>query len=1144
MKKEKGFFNRLLSFAVMFLFIIGTVSAQVNQVSGVVTDESGESIIGASVIVKGTTVGTVTDLDGNYTLSIPSGGNMLVFSYVGMQTQELGITSSVINVTMRDDAQILDDVVVTGYGTTKKRDLVTSVASIGADQIKDIPVTNAAEALQGKLAGVSVTTEDGSPDASIKIRVRGGSSLTQSAEPLYIVDGFPVSSIDDIPPGDIQSMDVLKDAASTAIYGAQGANGVIIITTKDADSLSEKEGGKFNFSVDYTGYYGFKKQAKRYDMMSTEDFIRLQYENAYLTSSSGSNDAFHGKFTKYFDNAAYSSGIYDKDNASSLSSVLNYWGTQPSTDWQDETFGRTGMNLNNSLTVSGGNKKANFKLSYNRIDDKGIMYESNYVRNNISLRANIKPIKNLTISITGRYIDTEVLGAGASMDKTNEGTKTESRVRNAMAYTPIKFLSSQEEDSELIQEGSMFDPITVIDDNYKMRTDSKWGINGYVSYKFLKNFTVKSEWGYEAQKRNEDRYYGATSSYNRNGIGSFAGVILDENGNATDARYPSTVITESDNSTFRNANTLEYKKTFNSDHNLSLLAGEEIVMKKNEWTRQTTIGYQEIYPARETIDKINSLTHKYRWKTNFIDPDDNMLSFFGRADYNYQGRYYAAVTLRADASNRFNKDNRWGFFPSSALAWRLSDESWFLDAAEAARISDLKLRFSYGVAGNNNVDLGVLYNTIYEDYTIQEEEVVTIYTPTLSEVTANPNLKWETTITRNLGLDYAFFNSRLSGSIDAYLNSTKDLIIRKRTGTKYRYENMGETESKGIEVSVKGIILDKRSKQLNYGLSVDANVSFNKSKIISLGAVDQYPSSTGYLSGDYLSNSEFLFEEGQGLGRVYGYVYQGFYTADDFDSYDQTNSRWLKDGKVVNSPLAEAGTKTGGGARPGMMKLKADDNGNAVQEVIGNTMPVCTGGFSLSGNIGGSNWGNVDITANFTYSIGNDVVNLSSLDLSTVVDKTKLQNKLNTVAYGSRYSLFGADGTYIPNNYGSGSGIISGAEYQGLATTLADANQNASIYNPVSYKNALTSNAVEDGSFLRFSSLTIGYSLPDKWISKAYLTRARVFFTASNLFCWTNYSGNDPEVDVASSKNPLNSGIDWSAYPKARAFNFGLNLTF
>lgn len=1113
------------------------VFAQEREISGTVTDDKGEAVPFATVKVKDMSIGTQTDFDGKYTLKVPADAKEVEISFTGYETQTLPISGSKVDATIKETSELLEEFVTIGYQQVRKADLVTSTTSIGQDQIKNIPVTSAAEAMQGKMAGVNVVTEDGSPDASIKVRVRGGSSLTQSAEPLYIVDGFPVSSISDISPSDIKSIDVLKDAASTAIYGAQGANGVVIVTTKDADDNNKKgDKGKFNFNVDYTGYMGFKKQAKKYDMLSVEEFVRLQYENAYLTKKGD----ISSEFSEKFDNAAYANGTFDKNLASSLPSILNYWGEQPSIDWQDETFGRTGTNMNHSLTVSAGNKIANVKLSYNRIDDKGIMHESNYIRNNVSLKANIKPIKNLSISVTGRYIDTEVLGAGTNTDKSNEGSSTQSRVRNALAYTPITFLSSQEIDEDLVQEGSMFDPITVIDDNYKLKTDNKWGINGNISYKFLKDFRIKTEWGYEAQTKNEDRFYGQTSSFTRNGIGVFGGSDGERG-------YPSTVITESDKSTFRNSNTLEYKKAFKGGHNLTVFVGEEMISKKNEWIKQSTIGYQEILSARETVNGKSSIPHKYRWETKFIDPDDNMLSFFGRADYNYKSRYYIAATLRADGSNRFTEDNRWGYFPSSALAWRMSDETWFKGFARKAKISDLKWRFSYGVAGNNNVDLGVLYNTIYLDHNIQDNAVIDVYTPTKSDVMANPNLKWETTTTRNLGLDYGFFGSRLNGAIDLYWNTTDDLIIRKRTGSLFRYENMGETESKGVEFSVQGVILDKRSKKLNYNLTVDANVSFNESKIISLGGVSEYQTSTGYLNG-YVSSDEFFFEEGKGLGRVYGYVYDGFYTANDFDSYDAKNFQWKKDGNIVNTPMAA----TGVGARPGMMKLKdADGDGVADMEIIGNTMPLCSGGFTISGNVGGDNWGNVDIAAGFTYSIGNDVINLTGLDLTTIYDKTRLQNKLSTVAYGSRYSLFSEDGVYIPSYYhpaiiedDENPVIVAGDEYMQMVEALNSANSGASIYNPAHNKNALTSDAIEDGSFLRFASLTVGYSLPDKWINKAYITKARIFFTASNLFCLTNYSGNDPEVDVAASKNPLNVGVDWSAYPKARAFNFGINLSF
>ena len=382
MKLNVSMFRTMMLAALLFV----GMAAEARVVSGTVKDATGETVISASVVVKGTTLGTVTDFDGNYSIDVPDDAKVLIFSYIGMQTQELNITGDVMNVVLSENTEVLEEVVVTGYGTTKKRDVVTSVASVSAEQLKDIPVASASEALQGKLAGVSVVATEGAPDADVKVRVRGGTSLTQSNDPLYIVDGMPVSSISDISPTDIASMDVLKDAAATAIYGAQGANGVIIITTKDSDTDSDK----MTFHVDYTGYIGWKKIAKKYEVMNPYEFTLMQYEWAHQkdNSLSGLRSNFYAYFDELYNTTKYKS---EADIAQTALPVLLDEYKDASKhgfiDWQDETFGRTGFNSNQSVSISGGNKNANFTLSYNRIDDKAIMQQSNYTRNNISAKA-------------------------------------------------------------------------------------------------------------------------------------------------------------------------------------------------------------------------------------------------------------------------------------------------------------------------------------------------------------------------------------------------------------------------------------------------------------------------------------------------------------------------------------------------------------------------------------------------------------------------------------------------------------------------------------------------------------------------------------------------------------------------------------
>ncbi len=1145
--KEKA--SRLVgvkrSMFMLLLFVMASfqVFAQTKEISGIVKDNAGEAAIGATVKVKGTTIGTITDFNGAYTLKdVPADANELEVSYIGFATKTVAISGSKVDVSLAEDTKQLEAVVVTGYGETKKRDLVNSVASVGADQLKDVPVASAAEAMQGKLAGVNVTTTEGSPDAEISVRVRGGSSLTQSADPLYIVDGFPVSSINDIPPSAIKSIDVLKDAAATAIYGAQGANGVIIITTKDGEE-GASDSGKFKFNVDYTGYFGFKKMVNAYDMMDAEDFARIQYENAYFVNK----DKIDDNFRVYFDKAY--SDTQDYPSASVLRTDLGVLfdsiGALQGTDWQDKTFGRTGQQMNHSLSVTGGNKKANFALSYNRIDDEGIMYGSDYNRDNLSLKAKFKPIKNMTIGITGRYSNTEVYGAGANTAD-DAGSKTESRVRNAIAYTPIELLSKDVNQALQDEEafGSLYDPITAIDDNYKYKTDEKWSVNGYVQYKFLKDYTFRSSWGYESQEKSTNRYYGNTAYYSRAGDG-FTGA-----GGA--AGYSSTIINNETSSKFQNSNTLTAVKSFTGGHSLTVLLGEETTMKDVDSYTQTTFGYD----GQSTGDKVLDGYYDYlgQFTTHYVEPNDNMLSFFAKADYNYRSRYYLNATMRADGSTRFaNNDsihNQWGYFPSVSGAWRMSDEAWIKDALRAAKVSNLKWRLSYGVAGNNNVDLGYLYNAYIEKLKQTPASGTYVGSATYDlNVTANPELKWETTITRDLGLDYGFFKDRLSGAIDIYQNSTVDLIVLRKTGNSLRYENVGETQNRGAEFSVTGVILDNKSKNLKYNLTVDANASFNQSEVISFGGTDVYTVATGYLSTGYdNSDIEYKLEVGEPLGRVWGYEYDGFYTTSDFNSYDKVNDVWYKDGEEVLTVLADAD-----GARPGMMKLKDLDGDGKITKadrtVIGNTMPLCTGGFSLSGNVGSGNWGTVDASANFSYSIGNDVVNLTALDLSFIASansSSKLRNNLNSVAYGKRYSLFDANGNYLPAaaQTDATSGLTEGASYDLLAAELASNNTTASIFNPVVNYSALNSYFVEDGSYLRMAALTIGYSLPDKLINKAHISKLRFFFTASNLFCLTNYSGNDPEVDTGSARSPLASGLDFSAYPKSRAFNFGLNLSF
>ena len=1141
MKLNSSLFRTMMLSALLLM----GMAAEARVVTGTVKDPTGETIISASVVVKGTTIGTVTDFDGNYTLEVPDDAKVLIFSYIGMKTQELNITGDVMNVVLSENSEVLEEVVVTGYGTTKKRDVVTSVASVNADQLKDIPVASASEALQGKLAGVSVVTTEGAPDADVKIRVRGGTSLTQSNDPLYIVDGMPVSSISDISPTDIASMDVLKDAAATAIYGAQGANGVIIITTKDSGT----EDDKMTFHVDYTGYIGWKKIAKKFDVMDPHEFALMQYEWASMkyNTADPTNTDLRSKFYQAFDELYYTTKTQGLPIAQTpLTDLLEEYkdlSKHRFDDWQEQTFGRTGFNSNQSVSVSGGNKNANFTLSYNRVDDKAIMEQSNYTRNNISAKAKFKPFKNFTIGFTTRYTSTEVLGSGANAVKDN-GTSTESRLRNCVVYVPTPVFSTSDEAGDETDEtiGSLYDPITTIRDNYKLKADKKWNIQGYMSYKFAKYFTARVDLGYESRHVKTNRYYGPTTYFSKN------------NGRGVDGTTAQIQVLDENTSSLTNHNTLEWKQSF-GDHNVSVLVGEETIIRKGSTDTRNGFGYKGSY------DVLNGEIFNYLGQAakseiiNYINPRDNMLSFLARANYDYKGRYYITGTFRADCSTRFTKGNQWGYFPSGAVAWRMSDEEWMQGASNW--LSNMKFRLSIGMAGNNNVDLGYIHPDFLSDQLLYVNMAGVSNMLVIGgdrKIAANPDLKWETTITRDFGIDYGFFNERLTGTIDLYWNTTKDLIILQNMPARYnyQYQNIGSTRNMGMEFAVKGVILDHRSKSLSYYLSVDANISFNKTIVQDLGNMSSILAQTScFGSTEYKTPAEFLVEVGKPVGNVYGFLSDGYYTASDFISYLTSTHDWgLKDGTpkygdgfLSNKPV------------PGSIKFKDVSGPNGTPDgviddydkvILGNTVPTHTGGFNLNFNIGGDKWGKIDLAANFTFAFGNKILNLSKMEYTTVTEKTKMRNLITSMNFANRYSLYSENGDYMPDVYGSGA-LIFGDAYTTFANQLDQMNVNkgANTHSPIMSDYVVTDLDMEDGSFLRLNQLTIGYSLPKDWMVKSkVIQNIRVYVQGTNLFCATKYSGLDPEVDTRSGKNPLTPGVDFSAYPKSRGINVGLNIQF
>ncbi|OUP32460.1 TonB-dependent receptor [Bacteroides sp. An19] len=1068
--KMKSMRYVLLFFAAMISL---SVSAQNVTVKGTVKDNTGETVIGASVVEKGnTTNGAITDLDGNFTLTVPSDAT-LVFSYIGMKTQEVAVKGrTILNITMDDDSQALEEVVVIGYGSVRRKDLTGSVATVDADVLTAVPVASATEALTGKMAGVQITTTEGSPDAEMKIRVRGGGSITGDNSPLFIVDGFPVESISDIPASEIEDITVLKDASSTAIYGSRGANGVILVTTK-----SGKEG---KVSVSYNAYYSWKKIANTMDVLDPYDYAKWQYELALLKDDLTSYEQYFGKYE-------------DMDMYQNI----------PYNDWQDLTFGRTGHTFNHNLNISGGTERIRYSFSYAHMNDKAIMEGSNYKRDNFSLKLNTKPTKNTTLDFSIRYSETDIRGGGAN--ETSSTLDTDKRLKYSVIYTPIPLANLDESagsaDDDL---GNLYHPITAIWDNDRMKERKTLNMNGSFGWEIFKNFKVKTEFGYDDYRNNDQRFWGTTTYYIKNTPA------------AANQGHPAIRINNLFRHRFRNTNTINYdfeKVLKNKDHSLNLLVGHEWIITKENELENEVHGFPDWISATEAWKLTNIQgTTPYNIE-NTLNPDDKLFSFFGRVNYNYKSKYLLTATFRADASSKFSEDNRWGFFPSAAVAWRISSES-FMEGAKNW-LDDLKLRFSYGTAGNNNIPSGQLVQVYNSNTTSWINGFNNYWAP--SKTMANPDLKWETTITRNLGLDFTLFGGKLNGTVEAYLNTTKDLLINfpvSGTGYDTQYRNMGETQNKGIEATINWTIVNKK----NWGISLNANIGFNKNEIKDLGIMQDFGQDTSWASSEI--GQDFWIAKGGSVGEMLGYRSAGRYEVSDFVGYDAASETWiLKEG--VDDCTAVVGT-----LRPGMMKLK-DLSGDGVvtggyedREIIGDANPVATGGFGINARAYG-----FDLSANFNFSIGNDVYNANKIEY-TMTGKYQYRNMTTEMADGNRWTNLNPDGT-----------ICNDPEQ------LAAMNANTTMWSPMTQRMVFSDWAVEDGSFLRLNTLTLGYTLPESLMNKVHIKNLRFYVTAYNVFCLTGYSGFDPEVSTALQTN-LTPGVDYSAYPKSRQFVIGVNLNF
>lgn len=1067
------------------LLLTGILSAKAQGVlSGKVTDESsGSSLPGVTVRIPGTEIGTQTDANGNFVLPVKSNSaQKLECSFIGYKTKSLtAVPGKPVNIELSLSVNSLKEVVAIGYGTTTRGALTASVSTVTAHDLKDIPLNSAAEALAGRLAGVQVTGSEGMPGAEVNIRVRGGISITQDNSPLYVVDGMieddPLSTMD---VQDIASITVLKDASATAIYGARGANGVIIITTK--------KGHTGKTTVTYNGFFGFQKLEKSLPVLNPYQYVLYQYEK-----TRGNNTQMQ-QFTNQF-------GTFQD---------LGLYKEAPFVNWQDQVFGRNAFMETHNVEVSGGDSKTQFNLSLTDNEAQAIMVGSGLNRKLVNFRISHKASDKLKMGFNVRFDNQSVDGQGTS----SPGGSGSNYLRQAIKYFP--YLTQGQPltyyDPNLIDQTNgnglyLVNPLLLIQSQYQKAYQTRLGIGGFVEYDITKFLSFRTTLGYDYYNRTTNTYDDTLTS---NAI---------SNGNG----LPIATIAGNTNVTFDNSNVFTFSNarlpgSFNQNNIFNVILGQE----DYQATGNSQTVQQKYFPQGTTALQALGNLNLASAPTGYVEPSpitnimapNRILSFFSRASYDYKDKYLASLSIRADGSGSiFAPGKQWGYFPAGSFAWRISQEPFMQNLQSV--INDMKLRVSYGEAGNNRIQQ-FLYLTQFTTnaYYGLNNQLVTAFAPA---ALTNSNLKWEAVISRDIGLDMSFFNSRLQVTADYYRNKSKNLLVQvpvpTTSGYTSQYQNVGATSNNGFELQVNGAIIQSK----NFSWNASFNISFNKNKVLSLGEQEQsFLISSGWAGS--ANPSDYIVKVGAPVGSMYGLVTDGYYSLNDFNYDPSTQTYTLKAG-VTNDKNV-----TGLTPQPGMIKFKGLNgdtviDNNTDRTIIGNANPKFFGGINQQ-----FVWKNFDASIFLNFVYGDDVFND------------------NKIAFYSGYVTYGNLLSIANDRWRT---INAAGQVVKDPKELAALNQNAKLWIPMTSGSSWEPQSwgVEDGSFLRINNITLGYTLPQRLTKKVGIQRFRIYVTGNNLAVITNYSGYDPEVNVRRG-TPMTPNVDYSAYPRAKAYIAGVNVTF
>lgn len=1033
------------------LVFSAAVNAQ-TTVSGTVSD-SGGPIPGVNIIVKGTAISAVSDFDGGYTLkSVPANG-VLVFSFVGYKTREITVNDRAkIDVVLIENANDLKEVVVVGYGTMKRGDLTGSVSTVSSKAVAQTVTTSIEQVLQGRAAGVQVSQNSGAPGAASSVRIRGISSLNASNEPIYVIDGViidgatsnnnsnPIASIN---PSDIVSIDILKDASATAIYGSRAANGVIMVTTK--------RGKKGELALSLDSYVGWQELPKHLNVLNLQEYGTLKNTRSDL-------------------------GIVERDPNFIRVDLLG-----EGTDWQNELF-TTALVQSHNLSASGGTDKSTYYMGIGYLDQKGIAVGSAFDR------------LNLTSNLDSQVKDYFKVGLNFALSNSKQKTTVtdQSLIPTALKQTPNVAVRNADgsfdgpDTDQFVQNNPI--GLANINDNHNENIGIR--ANTFAEITFTKGLTFKTQYSLN---------YGFTNDYTFNPSYTFGAITNDIRQGTRSKGF----------SKFWNwNNVLNYARTFDK-HSVNAMLGQE--MQESYW--ENLYGYISGYLTNTSTDL--SMGDPTTARTTNNSSNSSLSSYFGRLFYSYDDKYLLTATIRRDGSSKFYEDNRWGWFPSAAFAWKVSNEDFLKDNAV---INNLKLRLGWGAVGNQNVP-NYAYTSTYNS-----SATANWGTGLLASNTANKDLKWETTYSSNAGIDIGLFNSRIELVADVYYKKTDDLLNQLalpayvgtsgQGSTSAPWYNIGSLENKGLEIALNTI----NFKNENFSWISNFVFSMNENKVLSLN------SESGHYDEAIQQGSDVTVVTrtavGQPISQFYGYKVIGrFEKATDF---------YYKDGagNVVPTALPKNMKISENGVWIGDYMFDDANKDGVIDEkdlqYIGTPLPKFTFGIGNTFSYKG-----FDVNIFLDGSYGNDVVNYQRRWL----DNPRENTNLFSTALG--YAQLGLIDPTGPNDYRNVQ-IVGGDPY--MPRIAASSASSASNFR-------FSDRFVEDGSFVRIKNISVGYNLPSSFVSKIGVAGIKVYSNMQNILTFTKYSGYDPEVG-SLNQNALISGIDNGRYPSPRFTTFGVNVKF